>query len=122
MEIHHESFAVRQDQQSFVEALASSGVQVLSAGIPLGHWKGRDWFPAHGLAMSPGISPRFDIMTLDHEQALDYLRADSGSLPACSGKETWILAGYASARLGWIKNVAGKAKNYLPKNQRIHSL
>ena len=121
-QINENQYAIHCNHSVHVGSLQLAGCDVLSAGIPLGHLKGRDWFPAHGLAMSSAVSRKFVRMPLDKSQSLDYLRADSARIPPIQSDEQWLLAAYGSANLGWIKNIQGKAKNYLPKNQRIHSL
>lgn len=120
--INENIYAIHRNHSAFIESLLVAGCDVLTAGIPLGHLKGKDWFPAHGLAMCSAVSNKIARMSLEKSQSLDYLRADSAKLPQIQSKELWLLAGYRSANLGWIKNIQGKGKNYLPKNQRIHSL
>lgn len=47
--------------------LTQSQVKILFAGIPLGHYKGKDWFPNHGLAMSYlGTNPLTLIMSQNY--------------------------------------------------------
>lgn len=121
-QINENNYAIHFRHSVFVESLQLAGCDVLSAGIPLGHLKGNDWFPAHGLAMSSAVSHKIARLPMEKSLSLDYLRADSARLPQILSDELWLLASYRSANLGWIKNIQGKAKNYLPKNQRIHSL
>lgn len=102
--------------------LLENRIEILHTGIPIGQYKGTDWFPAHGLTQSTYLNNNLTKLTLELPQALQYLRADSNNLPTPESSETWQLVTYEDSILGWVKNINGKLKNYYPKNQRIHSL
>ncbi len=116
------NYAIPPEMRIMIELLLATNLNILSAGIPIGSTKGKDWFPAHGLSQSIDISSNFSKIVLDLPQALHYLRADNNHLPQAKYSDPWQLISYEEAILGWVKNIQGKLKNYLPKNQRIHSL
>ncbi|MEO6190093.1 MAG: hypothetical protein ABIO44_06745 [Saprospiraceae bacterium] len=121
-EINNILYAIPELQYEYFEALKESGLRVLSAGIPLGHLKGKDWFPEHGLAQNLSLSKNFMTINLNLIEAQHYLRADNSYLPLSQNNAIWQIISYEDAKLGWVKNIGQKLKNYLPKNQRIHSL
>lgn len=101
--------------------LVQSQVKILFAGIPLGHFKGKDWFPNHGLAMSYLLKKNIPTLNLNKLEAIDYLRANN-HFSAAINDDVWQIVQYQHANLGWVKCIQGKYKNYLPKHIRIHSL
>ncbi|MEP7196541.1 MAG: methyltransferase domain-containing protein [Saprospiraceae bacterium] len=115
-------FAVLQDQAQYYQGIIDSGIKILSMGIPLGHFKGKDWFPQHALTQNIYASRQFPKINLKLEEALHYLRADSSYLPLPESDEIWHIIAYNDSNLGWAKRIDKKLKNYLPKNLRIHSL
>ncbi|HEX5625836.1 MAG TPA: methyltransferase domain-containing protein, partial [Saprospiraceae bacterium] len=102
-----------------VQWLHQSGIKV-QGGIPIGTFKGKDFFPAHGLALSIHLHSSIARQQLDEKEALDYLRALS-PITESDIRTTWFVAAYRSARLGWLKRAGHQIKNYFPKNQRIIS-
>ncbi|MBK7694025.1 MAG: hypothetical protein IPI30_06820 [Saprospiraceae bacterium] len=99
-----------------------SGLRIRHIGIPLGHYKGKDWFPAHGLSQSPFLNSNLTFVNLEKNVALDYLRANQYLLPEANSVQVWQIARFEESNLGWLKQINGKFKNYLPKEIRIHSL
>ncbi|MDR2682361.1 MAG: RsmB/NOP family class I SAM-dependent RNA methyltransferase, partial [Dysgonamonadaceae bacterium] len=77
-------------------------LKIISAGIALGETKGKDWIPAHALAMSCRLpSSAFPEWELDKDTALKYLRKEAlHDLPA--GLPTgYVLATYQKHPLGF---------------------
>lgn len=117
--LHNHHFMVSEPMMERLSQL-SSNILVLHAGIAFGQWKGKDFFPAHGLGLSNFLSSSMEALSLSKEEALQYLRAYSPR--DHQSQRNWILMKYKSAKLGWAKNISGKLKNYLPKDQRIKTL
>ncbi len=95
-------------------------VNTSSFGIPLGSFKGDDFYPAHGLSQSILLRNDLESIDLNKQQALNYLRALTPDIVYNSGSK-WLTGKYKSASLGWIKSLSTGLKNYFPKNQRIIS-
>lgn len=86
-------------------------------GLELGILKGKDFIPAHALALSTAITPDLPAIELEKEQALRFLKKENiilESIPA-----GWALARYQGHNLGWLKGVGNRINNYFPKNWRI---
>ena len=61
---------------------------------------------------------KYPMAELTKEQALQYLRRESLSLPKDTPKG-YIVAGYKGLPLGLMKNIGERANNLYPKNWRI---
>ena len=98
---------------------AAAQLRLLSAGIPMGQMKGRDFLPHHALALSTVLSsdvfPRVD---LNHNEAIAYLRRESVCLPADTPKGHVLLT-YQQKPLGFVKNLGNRANNLYPQEWRI---
>lgn len=110
------------DIEESILKIYHSGLRIKHLGIPLGQFKGKDWFPAHGLSQSPFLNAKMTYVSLEKNVALDYLRANQYQLPQAQSDQIWQIARFEQANLGWLKQINGKFKNYLPKEIRIHSL
>lgn len=105
-----------------LDALRQS-LRIVRPGITVAELKGRDWIPAHGLAMSAGVFLRqgvFPVEPLSYEQAIGYLRKETVSLPP----ETplgYVLLTYRDVPLGFAKHVGNRANNLYPQEWRIRS-
>lgn len=95
----------------------SSNLYVRQAGILLGEYKGKDFLPAHELALS--IHARKDLpqVELNDEQAILYLRCENVKLD--TPIRGWALATHKGFNLGWMKVMDGRINNYYPKEWRI---
>ena len=83
--------------------------------------KGRDLIPSHALAMSTLLrQDGFPCVELSLEQAIDYLRCQTVTLPSGTPRGI-VLATYGSRPLGWLKNIGNRANNLYPKAWRILS-
>lgn len=103
------------------KVLTEKGIRTSYAGIQLGHYKGQDWFMDHALSQSVLLPDSTPAVSLNDSQSLDYLRALEPNYLSLESTETWHVAKYEHANLGWLKNNHKKWKNYLPKNLRIIS-
>lgn len=62
---------------SELSALRSS-LRIVQAGVDVAELKGKDWMPAHGLAMSIALNPdAFAHEEIGREQAISYLRKEA---------------------------------------------
>ncbi|MDR3680512.1 MAG: RNA methyltransferase [Flavipsychrobacter sp.] len=87
------------------------------AGIALGEAAGKDWLPAHNIALSVDTAKDLAHFEVNKEQALHYLKKEEmGVLPDGKG---WYMVTYNGLGLGWLKALGNRANNYLPKNWRI---
>ncbi len=91
------------------------GVRVLRAGLEAMELLGKQWKPAHHLAMSlPKEAFRY-AQELSVEQATAYLR---GETVPCDQKGYGVVT-VEGVPLGWIKASNGIGKNHYPKGLRI---
>ncbi len=107
---------------AFYNYLSNANIRCLNLGISVGHFKGKDWFPAQGLATNIALNKNIPLINLELDEALHYLRADGSYLPSPILEEQWQIIAYNNAPLGWVKKIGSTFKNYYPKNMRIHSL
>ncbi len=85
-----------------------------------GERKGKDYVPAHFMAMSEIAKQRFGTIPLDHSTALDFLQRATDSLP---GDKTpgWYLVTFDETVLGWVKRIAQGWKNHYPMPWRLRN-
>ena len=100
-------------------------LMLLDAALPQGVWlreagefKGKDFIPAHSLAVSTAVAAKLPAVALDREIALRFLKKENIELPGDAPKG-WLLARYEGLNLGWMKNLGNRVNNYLPKDWRI---
>ncbi len=93
------------------------GLRRVSFGIELGEFKGKDFIPAHTLALSNLISPNVQAIELVREEALFFLKKELHSVE--SELKGWTLARYEGLNLGWMKVLPNRINNYLPTEFRI---
>ena len=102
------------------EALRAS-VRVCQAGLPLAELKGREWHPAHALAMSRLLNPdAFVSAEVSSPQAWAYLRKEAVTLSPSLPRGILLLT-YRGVPLGFVKNVGNRANNLYPQEWRIRS-
>lgn len=87
------------------------------AGLRLGTPAGKDWIPAHDVALSVDASPALSGIDVSREQALHFLRREEMAL--VDPPRGWQLIRYNGLGLGWIKSLGNRINNYLPKHWRI---
>ena len=99
----------------------SECLNIISAGLLLGEWKGKDFIPAASLALSTEINiDTFPMVDLTYEQAISYLQREAVAVPANTPKGT-ILVTYRRFPLGFVKNTGERTNNLFPKEWRIRS-
>ncbi len=106
----------RGDYYSLVDAdlPCPKGINVLRAGLQCLELKGRQWKPAHHLAMAlPQKAFRY-AQPLSAEEARRYL---NGQTVACDQKGYGVVT-VEGVPLGWIKSSGGIGKNHYPKGLR----
>lgn len=92
----------------------------LVCGIGLARLKGRDWIPAHGLAMSRDLkSDAFCRVELSRQQALAYLHCEAIQLN--DAPRGMVLLTYRNRPLGFVKNLGNRANNMYPSEWRIRT-
>jgi 16S rRNA C967 or C1407 C5-methylase (RsmB/RsmF family)/NOL1/NOP2/fmu family ribosome biogenesis protein len=87
------------------------------AGIELGQYKGNDFLPSPGLALSNHLRVDLPSLNLNYNEAVNYLRCESPNLKI--QQRGWFLAKYEALNLGWLKCLGNRANNYYPKEWRI---
>ncbi|WP_108822500.1 rRNA cytosine-C5-methyltransferase [Dysgonomonas sp. Marseille-P4361] len=95
-------------------------LNILSEGVNLGEFKGKDFIPSQSLAMSTLINKdSFLTYELTWEQAIAYLRKEALLLP--DQPKGYILLTYEEHPLGFVKNIGNRANNLYPQEWRIRS-
>ncbi len=95
-------------------------LKCLSAGIELGEKKGKDFIPAHALAMSIVLNMEtFCHHEVTYEQAIAYLRKEAITLP--EAPRGMVLLTWQKEPLGFVKNIGNRANNLYPNEWRIRS-
>ena len=104
--------------QDFVQV--SSALKLISAGIYMGEFKGKDFLPQHSLAMSNQINKdEFTCHDINRETAIAYLRKEA--LVFEDQPKGYILLTYKNIPLGFIKNIGNRANNLYPNEWRIRT-
>ena len=100
-------------------------LMLLDTALPQGVWlreagefKGKDFIPAHSLAMSTAVATEWPAVELDRETSLRFLKKENIELPVDAPKG-WLLVRHQGLNLGWMKNLGNRVNNYLPKDWRI---
>jgi 16S rRNA C967 or C1407 C5-methylase (RsmB/RsmF family)/NOL1/NOP2/fmu family ribosome biogenesis protein len=95
-------------------------LKIISAGIAIGELKGKDWIPAHALAMSCRLPASvFPEWELDKDTALKYLRKEALENLPDGLPLGHILVTYQKQALGFIKNIGKRGNNLYPQEWRI---
>lgn len=97
--------------------LLSVNLYIRQAGICLGTYKGKDFLPAHELALSVYLHKQVPSVELSYEEAIAYLRCDNVRVE--TPHKGWVIARYKGFNLGWIKVLDSRVNNYYPKEWRI---
>lgn len=98
-----------------------SACRVLSAGVPLGESKGKDFVPSHALALCPALPEHlFPRVELTWEEAVRYLKKEALLLPA-GVEKGFLLVTYKNIPLGFVKQVGNRANNLYPQEWRIRT-
>lgn len=95
-------------------------LKIVSAGVLSGEMKGKDFIPAHSLAMSTALnSNAFPTWDLDKPTALHYLKAEALQNIPDNLPKGHVLVSYKGSPLGFIKNIGNRANNLYPHEWRI---
>lgn len=97
-----------------------SELNIISEGIGLGEFKGKDFIPNQSLAFSNYINKdAFVIYETDWKTAIAYLRKEAINLD--NQPKGYILLTYQNTPLGFVKNIGNRANNLYPQEWRIRS-
>lgn len=110
-----------------LQSIMSVSLYIKQAGIRIGKIAGKDFVPDHALAMSNWVSDQLVAVSLNREEAIQYLRREEVQIEkkdkSNGGIEIvklgWALVQYQGITLGWIKIVKNRVNNYYPKEWRI---
>ncbi len=97
------------------EGMPELNVRLLRLGVELGEWDGKNFKPAHALAMAFGTLAKKKI-SLSREEAKIYLR---GETLACDIESGWAVVCVDGFPLGLGKVSGGTVKNHFPKGLRL---
>jgi 16S rRNA C967 or C1407 C5-methylase (RsmB/RsmF family)/NOL1/NOP2/fmu family ribosome biogenesis protein len=99
---------------------AGQELYALMPGIEVAVMKGRDWVPAHALAMSAALNrDAFCSVEVTRQQALAYLHCDAIRLE--DAPRGIVLLTYKDIPLGFAKNIGNRANNMYPQEWRIRN-
>ena len=112
----NEAIRVIPESWYFVLMQLVSVLYIKKAGIEIGTIKGKDVIPAHELAVSVLDKSAFNLIELNKEASLQYLRRKEIQLSTTIG---WSLVTFQGAYLGWIKGLQNRINNYYPADWRI---
>ena len=99
---------------------AGQELYALVPGIEVAVMKGRDWVPAHSLAMSYALNrSAFNTVEVTRQQALEYLHCDVLRLE--DAPRGIVLLTYLDIPLGFAKNIGNRANNMYPQEWRIRN-
>jgi NOL1/NOP2/fmu family ribosome biogenesis protein/SAM-dependent methyltransferase len=92
----------------------------LVPGVEVAMLKGRDWVPAHALAMNTALNrDAFQLVEVTRQQALAYLHCDA--LRFDDVPRGIVLLTYHNIPLGFAKNIGNRANNMYPQEWRIRN-
>ncbi len=115
--IHQDFIYANTNGVQLVTQQLSSSCYIRMSGILMGEIKGKDFIPSPELALSNSIHSETPSVTLNLEEAIQYLCGDP--LPSKSEQIGWHLVKYEQSVLGWAKKIASRWNNYYPKEWRI---
>ena len=109
--------AVRRVHTDMAEAIGQR-LYCLLRGIRVAEMRGRNWIPAHQLALSKHIrQSAFRQVNADLPTALSYLHGEAVHFTdAPTGQ---LLVCYQNVPVGWIKNIGNRSNNLYPDQWRI---
>lgn len=95
-------------------------LHVISSGVSMGEFKGKDFIPSQSLAMSLELNrSAFTQYELDWGTAINYLRKEPLMLP--DTPKGYILLTYENIPIGFVKNIGNRVNNLYPQEWRIRS-
>ncbi|MET0242149.1 MAG: RNA methyltransferase [Flavitalea sp.] len=90
---------------------------IRKAGIAVGKIAGKELIPEHSLAVSEILNEKTVGISLNLQDALQYLRKEEVKVDG--SHRGWVLVLYDGIKLGWIKVLSNRTNNYYPKEWRI---
>ena len=96
--------------------IIAGSLYIKKAGICVGEIKGKDVVPHHELALSTLDLKDSPVISLDKDDALQYLRKNDIIVDTSNG---WNIVKYGAARLGWMKVMPNRMNNYYPAEWKI---
>ncbi len=128
-------FAIPTSLDLPIETIMIAKLYIRQVGVRVGKIMGKDLVPDHALALSTIINPGLVAVSLNQEQAIQYLRreevrnlnvvgwskvaGEDTSHGSKSMKPGWTLVEYEGMKIGWIKVLQNRINNYYPKEMRI---
>ena len=94
-----------------------NNLYIRQVGIKIGKLTTKELIPDHALALSGLANERIASVSLNKEDALQYLRKADVFIDV--GQRGWALVQYCGINLGWIKHLGNRFNNYYPKEWRI---
>ncbi len=85
--------------------------------MEIGEVKGKDFIPAHCLALSTVKSEKIPNIELTLKEALHFLKKEQ--TPISIESLGWHTASYQQQCIGWIKFLGNRYNNYLPNHLKI---
>ena len=96
-------------------------MRVMTAGIPLGEWKGKELMPSPTLALSTAFRREaFPSVELSWSDAIRYLQREALT-PLPDMPKGHVVVTYKHLPLGFVKNIGQRANNLYPREWRIRS-
>ena len=96
--------------------IIAGSLYIKKAGICVGEIKGKDVVPHHELALSTLDLKDISVISLNKDDALQYLRKNDIIVDTSNG---WNIVKYGAARLGWMKVMPNRMNNYYPAEWKI---
>ena len=126
MNAEEKTFIVRNERFQFFPKAKIAEIEfvvrnmhVVSAGTFAATGKHEKLIPNHGLALSTEISrDHFNVISVDLETALQYLRRDALALEP-NYKKGFALMEFQGLLLGWINVLDNRVNNLYPQEWRI---
>lgn len=96
------------------------GVKILTAGVPVGEQKGKDFLPAHPWSCSATLSAKapYERVELSPEVALRFLKREALTLESPKGIN---LLTYKGIPLGFAKQIGSRVNNLYPRELMIRN-
>jgi 16S rRNA C967 or C1407 C5-methylase (RsmB/RsmF family)/NOL1/NOP2/fmu family ribosome biogenesis protein len=118
LEYNDQIYALGDEQRNLAENLLGH-MKITSPGVPLGHFKGRDFVPHHALSLLKTTNLPWPKVELELEDAQSFLRRNPIGANCSEFPKGWCLATYKGQALGWLKNLGKRWNNYYPKELRL---
>lgn len=97
--------------------MIAAGLYIRKAGVVMGKIAGKELVPDHTLALSTIVSDEIVGISLNKEDALQYLRKEE--VNGETVPKGWSVVRYQGHNLGWIKGLGNRVNNYYPAHLRI---